>query len=108
MARRALYEDAWPASVQQINNNIRNQFELPVLFYVVCIVLWELHAVHWLALAAAVAFVLSRIAHAAIHLSSNVVPHRRRAFTAGWWVLLFMAGLVLWELARRAAGLGPI
>jgi hypothetical protein len=23
----------------------------------------------------------------------------------GWWVLLFMAGLVLWELARGAAGM---
>ena len=34
MARPALHEEAWPASVLQINNNIRNQFELPVLFYV--------------------------------------------------------------------------
>ena len=32
--RRSLYEDAWPESVQKINNNIHNQFEIPVLFYV--------------------------------------------------------------------------
>jgi hypothetical protein len=43
--------------------------------------------------------------HAQIHLFSNYVPNRRRAFTVGWWVLLVMAGLVLWQLARRVAGL---
>jgi hypothetical protein len=108
MDRRGLHEDAWPDSVLVINNNIRNQFELPVLFYVVSIVLWLLHAVHWIAMLAATAFVLSRIVHATIHLSTNYIPNRRRAFTVGWWILLFMAGLTLWELARRAAGYGPI
>jgi hypothetical protein len=105
MDRRALHEDAWPESVLQINNNIRNQFELPVLFYVICVVLWQLDAVTAIALAAAAAFVLSRIAHAMIHLGSNYMPNRRRAFTVGWWVLMGMALLLLWELARRFAGL---
>jgi hypothetical protein len=105
MERRALHEDAWPESVLKINNNIRNQFELPVLFYVICVVLWQLDAVTAIALAAATAFVLSRIAHAMIHLGSNYVPNRRRAFTVGWWVLMGMALLLLWELARRFAGL---
>jgi len=105
MDRRALHEDAWPESVLQINNNIRNQFELPVLFYVICVLLWQLDAVTAIALAAAAAFVLSRIAHAMIHLGSNYVPNRRRAFTVGWWVLMGMALLLLWELARRFAGL---
>ncbi|MGH8241941.1 MAG: MAPEG family protein [Steroidobacteraceae bacterium] len=108
LERRALHEDAWPDSVLQINNSIRNQFELPVLFYVLCIVLWELHAVHALTLVAAAAFVLSRIAHAYVHLGSNYITHRRRLFTAGWWVLMFMVVLVVWELGRRAAGLGPV
>src|SRR5687768_7938516 len=106
--RSPLYEDAWPESVRQINNNIRNQFELPVLFYVMAVILWALDAVHGLAVAAASLFVLSRIAHALVHLSTNYVPSRRRYFTVGWWVLMFMAGLVLWELVRRAAGFGPI
>jgi hypothetical protein len=108
LARRGLHEDAWPDSVLLINNCIRNQFELPVLFYVVCIVLWELHAVHALALTAATAFVLSRIAHAWVHLTTNYIPHRRQLFTVGWWVLMFMVALVVWELGRRAAGLGPV
>ncbi|HWN07617.1 MAG TPA: MAPEG family protein [Steroidobacteraceae bacterium] len=103
--RLALHEDAWPESVLQINNNIRSQFELPVLFYMMTAILWALDAAHGLAMAAASVFVLSRIAHALIHLGSNYVPNRRRTFTVGWWVLMFMALLVLWELVRRAAGL---
>ena len=102
--RLALHEDAWPESVLQINNNIRSQFELPVLFYVLAAILWALDSAHGLAMAAASVFVLSRIAHALIHLGSNYVPNRRRTFTVGWWVLMFMGLLVLWELVRRAAG----
>jgi hypothetical protein len=39
LQRTALHADAWPESVIKVNNNLRNQFELPVLFYVVCFVL---------------------------------------------------------------------
>lgn len=103
--RSALHEEAWGDAVLQINNNIRNQFELPVLFYVMAAILWAMDSVNGLAIAAAFLFVMSRIAHALIHLGSNYVPNRRRSFTVGWWVLMFMALLVLWELVRRAAGL---
>jgi hypothetical protein len=101
MERRGIHEDAWGESVMLINNNIRNQFELPVLFYVVCLVLWALEAVSILALVAAWLFVLSRIAHAWVHLTSNYIPSRRRFFTVGWWILVFMVLLVIWALAGR-------
>jgi hypothetical protein len=101
MARRGIHEDAWGESVMLINNNIRNQFELPVLFYVVCFVLWALEAVGILALVAAWLFVLSRIAHAWVHLTSNYIPNRRRFFTVGWWILVFMGLLVVWQLAGQ-------
>lgn len=107
-ARLALHDDAWPDDVKQINNNIRNQFELPVLFYVLCSMLWALHAVHWLALIAATVFVVSRIVHVYIHIGSNYVPARRQAFTIGWYALAAMALLVTAELGRRAFGYGPI
>jgi hypothetical protein len=108
MARRALHDDAWPDDVMQINNNIRNQFELPVLFYVLSLVLWELHAVHELALLAAAVFVVSRIVHVWIHIGSNVVSARRRAFTVGWYALAAMLLLLIWELGKRALGYGPV
>ena len=99
--RQPLHEDAWPDSVLQINNNIRNQFELPVLFYVLCFVLYAMEGVGVLALVAAWVFVLSRIAHAWIHLTSNYIPNRRRLFTVGWWILVFMVLLALWQLIGR-------
>ena len=108
MARRALFDDAWPESVMKINNNIRNQFEVPVLFYVLAFALWALHAVHWVALAAAWLFAISRIVHAWIHIGTNYVPNRRRAFTIGWWIVFAMALLVAWELGKRALGDGPV
>jgi len=101
MARRALFDDAWPESVMKINNNIRNQFEVPVLFYVLAFARWALDAVHWVALAAAWLFAVSRIVHAWIHIGTNYVPNRRRAFTVGWWIVAAMALLVAWELGKR-------
>ncbi|NJN53255.1 MAG: hypothetical protein HC809_17340 [Gammaproteobacteria bacterium] len=98
--RRALYDDAWPADVIQINNNLRNQFELPVLFYALCGVLWALDAVSVVALVAAWLFVASRLVHVWIHCTSNYVPNRRRAFTVGWWILVAMTLLAGWELLR--------
>ena len=95
MARRGLHEDAWGDAVLQINNNIRNQFELPVLFYVLAVAFWALDGVNVLVLVAAWLFVASRIAHAWVHLTSNYIPNRRRLFTVGWWVLAF---LVLWAI----------
>ena len=83
LERRALHDDAWPESVMKINNNIRNQFEVPVLFYVI--------ALAWL-------FVASRVVHAWIHTHSNYVPARRRVFTVGVVVVLAMAAVALRHL----------
>ena len=89
--RRALHSDAWPESVMKFNNNISNQFELPVLFYVLCIILWAancsnviVHILAWL-------FVASRIAHVAIHTGSNFVPNRRKAYMFGFFILVALA-----------------
>jgi hypothetical protein len=100
--RWTMHEDAWPDAVRQVNNNLRNQFEMPMLFYAVCFMLWALEAVGVIALAAAWLFVASRLVHGWIHLTSNRMRHRARAFQAGWWLLLFMLLLVLWRLAGGA------
>ncbi|MEH6566789.1 MAG: MAPEG family protein [Halopseudomonas sp.] len=100
-ARRALHDDAWPDSVRQINNNIRNQFELPVLFYVLVLVLLHLGATGWLAPVLAWLFVLSRLAHAWVHTGSNQVPLRRRLFTFGCVIILLMTALAAWQVLAR-------
>lgn len=89
-ARRALHDDAWPDSVLQINNCIRNQFEVPVLFYVLIGILWAAGGINVYIQLAAWGFVLSRIGHAVIHTGSNYVPLRRKLFTAGCVILIGM------------------
>tara|TARA_R110001592_G_scaffold30949_11_gene109955 strand:- start:1104 stop:1529 length:426 start_codon:yes stop_codon:yes gene_type:complete len=100
-ARRALHDDAWPEYVQKINNNIRNQFEVPVLFYVLVIALIELNAVGLLALLAAWAFALSRLLHAWIHTGANVVLLRRNIFLIGVLAIFVLTALLLYEVVVR-------
>ncbi len=95
--RAALDESAWPDAVRKINNNIRNQFEVPVLFYVLALILWQMNAAGALAQTLAWLFVISRVAHAFIHTGSNRVPMRRNVFTFGLLVLIAMGVLVLIE-----------
>lgn len=95
LERRALHDDAWPDSVLKINNNIRNQFELPVLFYVTAVIHWQLGDPGAWTLVLAWLFVASRIVHAWIHTHSNFVPARRRVFTFGVLVVTAMAGIAL-------------
>lgn len=90
LQRRALHDDAWPDDVLQVSNNIKNQFQTPVLFYVLCFMLWALNAVGTLALVLAWAYVATRLLHMYIHTGSNNVPARLRVFKIGVLVLLLM------------------
>jgi len=89
--RRALYDDAWPVSVLKINNCIRNQFEVPVLFYVLIFILWSLGAVNIVVHVVSWLFVATRIVHAYIHTGSNYVPLRRSVFSIGVLILLVLS-----------------
>lgn len=105
LERRALHDDAWPKSVVKINNNIRNQFEVPVLFYVLAFTFLALNAVTWPVLAIAALFALSRIVHAYVHIGSNHVPTRRRAFVFGCFMLIALAAFATVDLiAQLSAG----
>jgi len=83
--------DKVPGDVKLPNRNYMNLLELPVLFYVACIVLYVTGKVDGLSLGLAWAFVLLRVAHSAVHLTYNNVFHRLRAFGASVFVLF-----VLW------------
>lgn len=100
-ARRALDENAWPDEVRQVNNAIRNQFELPVLFYLCCMLLWALELVNVITLVVALAFVASRYWHAAIHTGSNYVPRRRNVFALGFLLLLGLYLLIAFRLVLQ-------
>lgn len=94
----ALSNRVWPADVIKVSNNIANQFEVPVLYYVLCLVLYSINAVDIVAVVLAWLFVLSRFAHANVHLGSNYVPVRFRLFLAGCLVMIAMLVLAVWKL----------
>ncbi|MFK7733732.1 MAG: MAPEG family protein [Pseudomonadales bacterium] len=96
--RRALHADAWPDSVLKINNSIRNQFEVPVLFYVVIGMLWAIGAVNTFVHIAAWVFVVSRIVHMFVHTGSNFVPLRRKVFTLGVFILIGLLVFLAYKL----------
>ena len=90
MEKTALDNDAWPDYVLMVSNNIRNQFQVPVLFYVLCFLLYSIDAVSTTVLFLAWAFVISRAIHAYIHMSSNFVPVRFSVFTIGFLIMIAM------------------
>ena len=91
-----------PASSVTVANNLINQFELPVLFYALCLALFVTNGVNYLTLALMWLFVVTRYVHAWVHLDRNYVLHRSRAFFLGagilfiaWiWFALHLAGAV--------------
>lgn len=86
----ALGQPAWPPRVQQISNCFHNQYQLPVLFYVLTILALFLRKADLLFVVMAWIFVLLRIVHVAIFVTTNHVGHRFQAFAAGAVVLLLM------------------
>src|ERR1051326_394152 len=86
----ALGQSNWPLRVQQISNCYHNQFQLPVLFYVLTILALLLRTADLLFVVMAWIFIVLRILHATIHLTSNHVGRRFQAFAAGAVVLLLM------------------
>lgn len=94
----ALDNREWPKDVLKVSNNIANQFETPMLFYILCVVLYSINAAGLAAIILAWIFALSRYAHAYVHIGSNYVPMRFRMFLVGCLVLIAMLGLAVWEL----------
>jgi len=76
-----------PPEVSVPNRNYMNLLEVPVLFYVACIVAFVGGVVTPSAVWLAWAFVVLRVVHSAIHLTYNNVIHRLSVFAAGNFVL---------------------
>lgn len=86
----ALGQPNWPVRCQQISNCYNNQFQLPMLFYVLTILAIMTRHADFLFVVMAWLFVLTRIAHAYVHTGTNFVRHRFNAFAAGVLILLIM------------------
>ncbi len=86
----ALDNKKWPSDVVQVSNNIANQFEIPTLFYVLCLVFFSLNEVSTSVVTLAWLFVVSRYVHAFVHVTSNYVPVRMKMFSIGVITLLIL------------------
>jgi hypothetical protein len=86
----ALGQPNWPPDVLQVANAYHNQFQIPLLFYVVVIVAWYTRKADFLFVVLEWLFVVTRLLHAGIHVSSNNVSYRFYAFLVGAIVLLVM------------------
>jgi hypothetical protein len=86
----ALGEPNWPARTTQVANCYRNQFELPVLFYVLIGLALPLrHADLFIVLMSWV-FVVVRFVHAGVFVTSNDFGQRSTVWIAGALVLVAM------------------
>ena len=92
-----------PLEVARITRNLANQFELPVIFYTVVVLLVALHAVGTIDLVAAWVFFVGRIVHSLVQTLTNDVVLRGRVFLISFVaVAVLVAHLGL--LALRGVG----
>jgi len=86
----ALGQPNWPTRATQVGNSFKNQFELPLLFYILIALALPLrHADLFIVLMSWV-FVITRFAHAGIFVTSNDMKQRSLAWFAGVLVLFAM------------------
>jgi hypothetical protein len=94
---------AVPGYVSIPNRNYMNLLELPMLFYVVCLLLYVSGGASSLTIALAWAYVVLRLVHSAIHLSYNHVMHRLAVFTLSNVALVLLWLSAAAHLAANAA-----
>jgi hypothetical protein len=86
----ALREPNWPVRATQFAYSFANQFELPVLFYVLTILEIMTHHADLLFVLLAWIFVLMRVFQAVVHVTNNNVRLRGSFYGVGALILFIM------------------
>ena len=86
----SLREPNWPPRALQVGYSFQNQFELPMLFYVLTILVMFTKHADILFVMMAWIFVVMRLAHAFVHCTSNNLRARGAFFGIGALVLAIM------------------
>ena len=89
----ALREPNWPVRTRQVANAFSNQFELPVLFYLITVLAMITQHADYAFVVLAWIFVLSRLVHASIHTTSNVVLRR-----GAWYGVGLISLMLMWAI----------
>lgn len=91
-----------PADVQALipgnesapSNNLKNLFELPVVFYAICLFLIVTDQVDGFYIGCAWVFLILRVAHSLVHCTYNRVSHRFGVY--------LLSGIALWLMVVSA------
>lgn len=86
----ALEPSKYPTAAQQASNAFSNQFELPILFYLVSLLSLFTARSSLTLVVLAWLFVATRIFHALVHVTTNNVPRRFFTYAIGAVILLLM------------------
>lgn len=97
-------ERNWPAPAQRAANAFANQFEIPVLFYVLVGLALATRKADLVFVVMAWIFVATRFVHAGVYVTSNHVPYRFQAYLVG--TLLLLAMWIVFAVRIFAAPLG--
>ncbi|SRR6266511_564563 len=93
-----------PLEVARITRNLANQFEWPVIFYGLVVLLVALGKVTLVDVIAAWVFVLGRVIHTLVQTLTDNVPLRGQVFMINFLAVLVLAAhvaLLAWEGAGR-------
>lgn len=86
----ALGQSNWSVRATQIGNCFSNQFEVPVLFYILIALALPLRHADLIIVLLSWVFVVTRFAHAGIFVTSNNVQQRGMVWFSGVLVLFAM------------------
>jgi hypothetical protein len=84
-----------PPRVSNPSDNLKNLFELPIIFYALSLYLYATHQVDGTYVAAAWLFFGFRVLHSAVHCTFNFIPLR--------FSLYVISSAALWFMVVRAA-----
>ena len=84
-----------PPAVANPSDNLKNLFEIPILFYVLCVVLFATQQVDPVYVTIAWTFVGFRVLHSAVHCTFNLIVLR-------FW-LYVISTAAFWFMAARGA-----
>lgn len=87
-----------PGHVSIPNRNYMNLLEMPVLFYVACLMLHQTGRVDAAFLTLSWIYVGLRVAHSLVHVTYNDIMHRLALFATSNFLVAAMWGLFFWRM----------
>ncbi|MGH8401925.1 MAG: MAPEG family protein [Gammaproteobacteria bacterium] len=90
-----------PTDVRLPGRNFVNLFEMPVLFYVLCLAAYMTHTVSGTLLVLAWIYLALRIVHSLVHVTYNKIIHRFSVYASSSFLLLAMWIIFAVKLYRQ-------